>query len=284
MTTPQNHRSSPLHGHLDPASFHPSPSHEEALARLHYLVEQHLRIGVVLGEAGSGKSLLLAKLASDLRTSGRKVVHFSLLGMEVGEALREVAVQLQLSPVTTETTASLWRAVSDRLKEHKYLKQDTVVLLDDADEADPETLNAVCRLSELDASEAARLTLVVASQSHALTRLPARLLQRAALRIDVEPWEQQDTLEFLTHAVEQLRAMDESEMADDEVVPEAVFSEDAVARLHALSGGLPRRVGQLAQWSLLAGAGMGLTQVDEDTVVSAAEELGLQSASPESIG
>ena len=275
MPSPHHLRRSPLHGHLDLASFHPSPAHEEALARLHYLVEQHLRVGVLLGEPGSGKSLLLAKLASDLQSARRRVVHLSLLGKEPAETLFEIATQLQLTPLAAAAMPNLWRAIADRLREHKYQQHETVMLLDDVHEASAETLTMVCRLTELDVTEEARLTLVVAAQPGALGQLPHRLLERAALRVDVEPWEQSDTLEFLIHAVEQLRALDGDELATDELLPAEVFTDTAVARLHELSGGLPRRVSQLANWALLAGAGMGLAQVDEETVASAAEELGL---------
>lgn len=277
MTSPHNLRRSPIHGHLDLANFHPSPSHEEALARLHYLVEQHLRVGVLLGDSGSGKSLLLAKLADELRSPRRHVVHLSLLGKEPAEALLEIGTQLQATTHSTDAISNLWRAISDRLKEHKYQQHETVVLLDDVHEAHPDTLSTICRLTELDATEEARLTLVVAAESGSLSRLPNRLVERAALRVDVQPWEQQDTLDFLVHAVEQLRNLEGAGVSADEMLPRDVFTADAVSKLHEMSGGLPRRVSQLANWALLAGAGMGLTQVDEETVISAASELGLLS-------
>jgi type II secretory pathway predicted ATPase ExeA len=46
---------SPFRGDLDPKSFFPSPTHEEALARLNFLAEEHHRLGLLFGPAGSGK-------------------------------------------------------------------------------------------------------------------------------------------------------------------------------------------------------------------------------------
>ena len=261
---------SPIHGHIDPSLFYPSPAHEEALARLHYLVEQHLRLGVLLGDAGSGKSMLLAKLADDLSSVDRHLAKISMLGLSAGEFLFELATQLDASPAAGASDIQLWRAIGDRLKQYRYEQHSIVVLLDDAHEGTEQTMAAVCRLTEIDACEEARLTILMAAQSNAMGKLPARLLERASLRIDVEPWEREDTLEFLTHAVEQLRALDATGDA-----PLEAFSDAAVDKLHELSGGIPRRVGQLAQWALLAGAGLGLEQVDDETVASAAEELGV---------
>ena len=65
-------RESPFRNCLDPQSFYQSPTHEEALARLHFLVEQHRRLGLLLGPAGSGKSLLLEVFAAATRRRGRR--------------------------------------------------------------------------------------------------------------------------------------------------------------------------------------------------------------------
>jgi len=73
---------SPFGGHLDPALFLASASHEEALARLLFLVDHRRRLGLLLGGRGSGKSTVLEVLASRLRKSGVEVVTAGLLGME----------------------------------------------------------------------------------------------------------------------------------------------------------------------------------------------------------
>ena len=49
----------------------------------------------------------------------------------------------------------------------------------------------------------------------------------------------------------------------------------AVARLHELSGGIPRRITQLADLSLVAGAGEQLAEIDADVVEAVYHELGV---------
>jgi type II secretory pathway predicted ATPase ExeA len=51
------------------------------------------------------------------------------------------------------------------------------------------------------------------------------------------------------------------------------FTDDAMVRLHELCDGIPRRVIQLANLALLAGAGQRLSQVDAETIESAFREL-----------
>ena len=90
-------RESPFHEGHDPQAFYQSPTHEEALARLHFLVEQRRRLGLLLGPEGSGKSLLLELLAADLRRHGPVVAQ----GEPHGHQRRRDAV-VDPGPVRTQ--------------------------------------------------------------------------------------------------------------------------------------------------------------------------------------
>ena len=63
---------SPFRGNLDPRFFHQSPMQEEALARLQFLVEERRSVGLLLGESGSGKSLVFANLRPGAGRVGRQ--------------------------------------------------------------------------------------------------------------------------------------------------------------------------------------------------------------------
>ena len=58
---------SPFTAQLNPADYYPSAVHEEALARLHFLVDSRRRLGYLLGGSGTGKSLVLDVAALQLR-------------------------------------------------------------------------------------------------------------------------------------------------------------------------------------------------------------------------
>jgi general secretion pathway protein A len=254
-------RESPFRGLLDPKFFYQSPTHEEALARLQFLVHQRRRLGLLVGPSGSGKSLLLEVLADQLRRTARPVAQLGLLGVEPEEMLWLVAAGWGLNLDPTRSLASLWRAVTDRLIEYRYQQLEAVVLLDDADQADPQVLQHLTRLAHFDPSPEMRLTLVLASRNDGMSRLGDRLLDLADLRIEVEPWEPADTEQFLQTLLAQAGRQ----------LP--VFAEPAVARLHELAHGIPRRVSQLADLALLAGAGQELPQIGADVVDEVYREL-----------
>ena len=88
-------------------------------------------------------------------------------------------------------------------------------------------------------------------------------MEIADLRIDIESWEQADTVQYITAAL--TRAGRST----------STFTEEAMHRLHDLCGGIPRRVNQLANLAMLAAAGLKLPLVDTDTVDGAYHELGV---------
>ena len=128
-------RETPFRGCLDPGFFYPSPTHDEALARLHFLVEQRRRLGLLLGESGSGKSLLYEVFAAELERTGRAVAKTSLLGIQASEMLWQLIAGLGRDADPAAPIGSLWRTLTDRITEYRYQRIDTVLLLDDVDRA-----------------------------------------------------------------------------------------------------------------------------------------------------
>jgi type II secretory pathway predicted ATPase ExeA len=170
-----------------------------------------------------------------------------------------------LFPCRAEPVHSLWRGIACRLAENRCQQLQTVVLLDDADEASREVLDHVVRLAQHDPASRS-LTLVLACRAQRVTRLGARLLGLAELRIDIEAWEPEDTAQFIAGALSQ---------AGREA---PIFDDQALHRIHELAQGAPRRVCQLADLCLLAGAAQELASIDQATVETVSEELSVPEA------
>ena len=246
----------------DSCFFHRAPTHDEALARMHFLVEQQRRLGLLIGDEGSGKSFLLRFFAEELRHDGAAVTCISLEGLEAVELLRYILQSLQTNPSRSESMVSLWRRLEDRLRINRYQQTDTVILLDDADLASESVLTQIARLARHDMTSQSRLTIVLSSRPRRLGQIGARLLELSSLRIDIESWQESDTAEFVKSSLSVAGRQ------------QPAFAEPALARLHQLTHGVPRRVSQLADLSLLAGAGRDLQEIDADVVESVYQELG----------
>jgi general secretion pathway protein A len=254
---------SPFRGNLDPRFFRQGPTQDEALARLHFLVDERRTLGLLLGESGSGKSQLLDVFANQLGHVQRDTALVNVGTIDSHEFLWLLAGPLGVETTSATRESMLWRGLADHVAANRYQQIATILLLDDADLARAEVIDQIMRLAQLDASRDARLTIVLAAQPRRLNRLGSRLLELADLRIDLEGWEADDTATFLKQAL----------ATAGRSTP--VFSETALLRLHELASGIPRRVKQLADLTLLAGAGGNLVQIEADTVDSVFHELGV---------
>jgi type II secretory pathway predicted ATPase ExeA len=256
--TQDGQRSSPFRNASEDDCFFASAAHQEALARLHFLVRQGRSLGILTGHDGTGKSLVLARFLDEARGSGQPACSVNLLGSEPRDFLWELAAGLHARPCADDDVFSLWRRVSDRIRENQLLNRGTVIALDDADEAAHEVLICVLRLLK---SHSRGMTSILAADPARLTRLGGDLLQLSQLRIHLDPWEAGDVREYLQTSLTRVGADPE------------LFDDSAVARLHELSGGLPRWVAHLAELTWLAAAGRELDSIDADAVDSAYEAL-----------
>jgi type II secretory pathway predicted ATPase ExeA len=117
------------------------------------------------------------------------------------------------------------------------------------------------RLSRLDLSPAARWTIVLAAEPLEAAHWNNALRESIDLRVDLPPWSMEDTVGYVQTALVDAGCL------------EPVFEDSALARLHELADGVPRRVTRLAEYALLAAATTGATSIDASTVDAVHEEI-----------
>jgi general secretion pathway protein A len=254
---------SPFRGHRDPRFFYAGPTQDEAYARLSFLVDERRTLGLLLGESGGGKSQLLETFAAQLGIVDRQTALVSVAGVDSREFLWLVATALGIEPSAQPAEWALYRSLADHIVANRYQQWATILLVDDADEARAEVLDTLLRLAEINLARDARLTIVLAAQDERLHRLGNRLLELADLRIDLEGWEADDTAAFVKQSL----------AVAGRSTP--IFSDAALSSLHELTSGIPRRVKQLADLALVAGAGSNLVQIEPNTVEAVYRELGV---------
>lgn len=263
-------RAKPFGGATQPA-YIPSSTHEEALARLHYLIESRRRLGLLLGSPGSGKSFLLDLLARQLRRVSAAAACFSLQGLSAHEMLWKLADSFALYPEPAASSFDLWLQINQHVAENRCQGIATVVLLDDADAARPETLEQVVRLARGEPGWPNRLTLALAGRADRVSAFGSQLIELAELRIDLAAWEFPDTENYVRQSLARAGRKNPA------------FSAEGLLRLHELSDGAVRRVALLADLALLAAAGGKLSLVDAHTVQAVYDELGVMDDSAAAI-
>jgi general secretion pathway protein A len=243
------------------SQFYPTAGHNEALARIEYLVDGRRRLGALLGESGVGKSLVLRVAAAQLAKQGRTGVLVDALGASTRELLWQVACGLGTTPREDADSPWLWRQITDRVAENRVRQVDTVLLVDDAGHAGPDLVTQFLRLARLDVTPAARWTIVLAAEPEQAARWNESLRSLFDLRIDVHPWAAEDSIGYLQTALVEAGRL------------EPLFDHGALEALHEISCGIPRQVARLADYALLAGAAAGVETIDAGIVENASEEI-----------
>lgn len=256
----------PFDGGLEPATFHAGGPQEEALARMEWLLEERQRCGLVMAAEGCGKSHLAAMAVRRLGGLGAETALLSLRGLAAGDWIELLLERLPLDPLSRAEPLRPWQKLENRLRENTLMERPTVFLFDDIDEAPADALDGIARLVGAAEPRFARTVVVATATPAGLSRVPASIRQRAALRIELSPWTEDDVAGFLAQAI--------SRVGGD---PD-IFPAEAAATLARFAGGVPRTVGQLAQLSLAAAAGDGLDRVDAATVERAWRELSMAAA------
>ncbi|MBI1314019.1 AAA family ATPase [bacterium] len=252
---------SPFTNRLSPRWFHESPVHEEALARLFYLIEHRRGFGVISGDAGTGKSLTLRVLSEQSLRSQRRVAFIDLLGMDEHEMLWQLAVKLRLSPAESDSRWSLWRRITDQLASLELAKQQAVFVFDHLERAEPSCLGLLERLFCAADSGAGLATFIASLRSEGVPRASCFVSEMTDLRVELLPLQLDETDEFVHDLLQQAGCDRE------------IFSGDALLRLHALSQGIPRSICRICEMALIAGMASNLEAIDGELIDSVSGSL-----------
>lgn len=252
---------SPFSGTGGRKTFFESDAQAEAIARIDYLINQNRRLGLLLGDEGLGKSTIMNHVRRQLRRQRLPVAYLNATGMDHSEMVINLAQGLGAVHETDTPLNAAWHAIFDCFQTNRYQHLNTVILIDDAHEAESDVLSAIVRLCQWCPAGKSRVTVILAAESDKAELIGRRLLQLSELRVELEPWEQEDTIAFIRKLMIHSGAT------------RRVFDVRAIEEIQRLSGGVPRRIVQLSELALVAGAGMELDRVDVDSVQAVEEEL-----------
>ena len=228
-----------------PRFYYHSGEHEEALARLGYLVDQEtMYFGMLTGEIGCGKSLTRQIFASRINSSQHCLIQFENSVFPAPDMLRRLLGEFGWAEAAEQARDAhgLYSLLTKLLRQlNTEYNRHLVLLFDEAQDMSLETLADLKRFSNLNDEGIGRLTMVLIGQPELrelVAQLPA-LDQRISLRFHLKPLECGEIGGYLRHRLSKA-GHPSSE----------VFSPDAEERLFEASGGFPREINRLAKLSL----------------------------------
>ena len=241
----------------DPRFLYHTAGHRDALAQLTYAVGEGKWFMVLTGDAGTGKTTLLRALLEHLNPNTAAAVVLNPT-LSFDELLEYVLEDFGVSQAG-ETRGQRLVALNRFLIERHRAGQRSVIIVDEAQHLTPATLEQLRLLSNFQTTGHTLLQILLAGQPELRARLDRpelrQLKQRIAFRCTLRPLTPDELREYVRFRLQVAGARDLD-----------LFTDRALARIAAYSGGIPRVVNALADHALLIGYAAQRRRLDGDTV------------------
>jgi hypothetical protein len=176
--------------------------------------------------------------------------------MREGDLLSELAMRLCGTRFATDARIA-WQSLRDYFRAAGPEGMHTVLLIDDTETASASGEADLIRLL----STPFPLTVIFAVDTQLASAVSRSLYDRCELQIELPGWDYSQTAEFLGWTTQRLGR------------EEPIFTDTAVTRIQELSQGNPRRIIQIADLALVAGAVQQAQYIDHDCIDQVAFEL-----------
>jgi len=226
---------------IPPEHVFPSGQFDNALLRLQQLLVTR-EIGVVVGEAGTGKTTLLNLFRARVSVSRYRIIDLATPQPKPRDLYRAIATALGANPS--------WFG-ADALKitgllTHSYLESNrpNLLLIDESHLLSPAGLNELRLLSNLQEKHEPLVSLVLFGQPQlaATLKLPEMtpLVQRIAVWVTLGPLSPQETSDYISWQMKTAGAQE----------PDKIFPAGVKNGIHRRAHGTPRLINRIA-WECL---------------------------------
>lgn len=238
-------------------------SHQEAVARIRAAIAERA-IAVITGEVGSGKTVAARAAVAALDPASHQVIYVA--NPAIGTRGLYVAIVASLGATPRFFKAEVMAQAAALLAAEEQERRRRVVLIcDEAQLLSPEQLEELRLLTNAEMDSRNPCALLLLGQPTLSRRLKmgvfAALDQRISIRYPLAPMDLGESAKYIRHHLALVGRRD------------PLFADDATARLHQASLGLPRALGNLARDALIAAAAEGKALVDDSCARKAVAEL-----------
>jgi general secretion pathway protein A len=257
-------RESPFNITPDPRFLFFSDKHREAFNHVLFGIRERKGFIQITGEVGAGKTTVCRAILSELGPAYKTALILNPM-MTSTQLMRAVLTELGLQPRKLDRTAYL-DMLNQFLLEQAGSGHDVVLLIDEAQDLEPELLEQVRLLSNLETDQRKLLQIVLIGQPELREKLNQRglrqLRQRITVRYHLEPLDRFETERYVAHRLR---------VAGADGRPS--FTPWALRRVHRYAHGVPRLVNAVCDKALLYGYVNGTYELNRRAVRQAIREL-----------
>ena len=249
----------------DPDFLFMTPGHREALAQLLYAIHERKGFIMLTAEVGMGKTTLLQSLRSELdSTTALAYVANSMLPFQ--GILEYMLEEFEIEKPGDSSHAQRLVALQNFLLERHRAGQNTVLILDEAQNLYPQTLEQIRLLSNFETTKEKILQIVLVGQPELQARLELpelrQLKQRIGMLCTIPPMTPMATRNYVRTRLRMAGARDAG-----------LFTDEALGRIASYAGGIPRIVNTVCDHCLLIGYADQTRRVDPGIVEQAISYL-----------
>lgn len=257
----------PFENSSDPALFVRSRTHQAALMKMRYLIENNKGAGLLVGGTGFGKSFVCHMLLNDLPERFGPVIKVQYPFLNSAELLAYLAAELSGDDTDMRRDSAavdrIYRQLQRSLIHHRDEKRHPIIHIDDAHLITDHTVFQTLQLL-LNLRDESPFTLIISGQQSLLPRIARipELEERLGVKAQLQPLSASETADYVTHRLKVCG------------IKQNAFHEKALTEIYELSGGVPRRINRIADLALLVGFSDKLKIVTDREVESVASEVG----------
>ncbi len=227
----------------DPEFLYLSKQHQTALNMLEYGLHSQAGITVINGEVGSGKTTLVRRILQEVDQT-LTVGLISNAHSAFGDLLQWVLNAFEIEAAGNDKASRYQTFVDFLIKEYSENRR-TVLIIDEAQNLDVQTLEELRLLSNINADKYLLLQLILIGQPELLEVLRKPELRQLAQRVSVDyrlnPLKYKESVDYIRH---RLRIAGGSAN---------LFDKYAIAVIFYYSQGVPRLINTLCDFALVYG-------------------------------
>jgi general secretion pathway protein A len=253
----------------DPRYLFLSERHREALAHLLYGAQGPGGIVLLTGDIGAGKTTICRRFLEQA-PGDSQIAYIFNPRLNVIELLQSIADEFGITVPTHDgrdtTVKELVDPLNRFLLDAHAAGRNPILIIDEAQNLSPDVLEQLRLLTNLETNERKLLQIVLIGQPElrAMLARPGleQLSQRIVARFHLGPLDEADTARYIEHR-----------MGVAGLSGPPPFTARALRRVHALSGGVPRRINLLCGRALLGAYAQGQREVGPAVIDRSATEV-----------
>ena len=232
-----------------------SPQYMTAFSLLQYGIENCDGFTVITGEVGCGKTTLCNALIRELDTDEFIIIDLPIPPNDERQLLDAICVRIGLETINGDSVEMIRNRITERLREERAKGKRTLLIIDEAQNLDFNSLETVRLLSNIERDDEKLLHIILVGQPELKKKLRKNCLRQLRQRIsvyhDLKPLSYQDTKNYIAHRIQLAQDEDAKKYQfQRESIPS--FSFFALHKIYSASRGIPRIINNICDKAMIS--------------------------------